>query len=216
MKCFARWQKDDEAGVFFRDQTILQFGNSWELHANFILLNPGSALPLDDSDQTEFLRGMRLPFFVQPKDGEKYVEFSVDRLMLDLIKLFSAHFSGGTILLHNLFNLKNQHSGEAVGQLEANAAHAKMFSKDNEISFCHAPVIVASGGNSADNVLLRKESIRLVGMADPDNLFALSRIGPKDFSILRAKPNADGFVESYHPSYTFKYGNRTSIGEIRT
>ena len=216
MKCFARWENDDVSGVCFRDQTILQFGSSWELRANLILLNPGSALPINEDDQTEFLRSMHFPFFVQPEDGEKYVEFSIDRLMLDVIKLFSGRFSGGTIRLHNLFNLKNQLSGEAMLQIEANAAHTKMFSKNPEVRFCDAPVIVASGGNAAGNALLKKESIRLVAMAEPDSLFALSRVGPKDFSILRAKPNAEGFIESYHPSYTFKYGNSTSIGEIGT
>lgn len=216
MKCYARWQNDDASGVFFRDQTILQFGSSWQLRANFILLNPGSALPINNSDQTEFLRGMYFPFFVEPEDGERYFEFSIDRLMLDIIKLFSANFSGGAIRLYNLFNLKNQLSDEAVRQIEANAAHAKMFSKSREIIFCNSPVIVASGGNAANNALLKKESIRLVGMTEPDNLFALSRVGPNNFSILRAKPNDEGFINSYHPSYTFKYGNTTSIGEIIT
>ena len=49
MQCFARWEKDDEAGVYFRDQTILQFGNNWDFLSSFILLNPGSALPLNDA-----------------------------------------------------------------------------------------------------------------------------------------------------------------------
>ncbi len=55
MQCFARWEKDDKAGVFFRDQTILQFGDSWNLLANIILLNPGSALPLSEESKTDFL-----------------------------------------------------------------------------------------------------------------------------------------------------------------
>jgi hypothetical protein len=66
MRCFARWKKDDDSEVFFRDQTILQFGDEWDLRANFVLLNPGSALPLNDIDQTEFLKSNKLPFFVEP------------------------------------------------------------------------------------------------------------------------------------------------------
>ncbi|HCR3442812.1 TPA: hypothetical protein ON582_005291 [Citrobacter freundii] len=121
MQCFARWEKDDKAGVFFRDQTILQFGNSWDLLANFILLNPGSALPLNEVSKTDFLRAKKLPFFVEPKAQEKYVEFSIDRLMQDVLKLFSFSYNGGTIRLYNLFNLKNQYSGEAIEQFKENA-----------------------------------------------------------------------------------------------
>lgn len=148
MKCFARWEKDREAEVFFRDQTILKFGDSWELLASFVLLNPGSALPLNEADQTEYLRSKSLPFFVEPSVGETYVEFSIDRLMGDVIKLFAREYSGGTIRLFNLFNLKNQDSNEAVEQLLSNHSHPKMFSNNQKINFCDAPVIIASGGNT--------------------------------------------------------------------
>jgi len=88
VQCFARWEEDDKAGVFFRDQTILQSGNCWDFRANFILLNPGSALPLNDVDKTSLLRSKELPFFVEPQKGEKYVVFSIDRLMNDILNLF--------------------------------------------------------------------------------------------------------------------------------
>jgi len=71
-----------------------------------VLLNPGSALPLNDIDKSDFLKSKNLPFFVKPTDQEKYLEFSIDPLMNSLFKLFSSKFSGGTIKLYNLFNLK--------------------------------------------------------------------------------------------------------------
>ena len=43
MICYARWC--EEKGNQFRDETILQFGDGWQLVANIILLNPGSAMP---------------------------------------------------------------------------------------------------------------------------------------------------------------------------
>lgn len=45
MRCFARWKKDDDSEIFFRDQTTLQFGSGWDLRSSFVLLNPGSAHP---------------------------------------------------------------------------------------------------------------------------------------------------------------------------
>lgn len=214
MRCFARWEQDDTAGVFFRDQTILQFGDNWELLANLVLLNPGSALPLNGDNQTHYLRSKQLPYFVEPKDSEKYVEFSIDRLMNDVIKLFSGKYSGGTIKLHNLFNLRNQYSGIAVQQLLTNRAHPKMFAQDEEIVFGEAPVIVASGGNAKHNPLLKSELARFVAFADPHKLFAVRKTKDKEFAISKAVADKDNFVESYHPSYTFKYGNTTSLGDL--
>lgn len=34
------------------------------------------------------------------------------------------------------------------------------------------------------------------------------------YKIAKAEPDATGFVDGYHPSYTFKYGNSTDIGEL--
>lgn len=215
MQCFARWEKDDEAGVFFRDQTILQFGNNWDFLASFILLNPGSALPLNDESKTDFLRDKQLPLFVEPEAHEKYVEFSTDRLMHDILKLLSSSFDGGTIRLYNLFNLKNQYSGEAVEQFKENAKHPKMFSSESEIKFCNMPVIIASGGNARDPEL-KKQLIKHIQLAPKENLFALQQKETKKYHFKRAAVNALGFVESYHPSYTFKYGNTTDIGELQT
>ena len=214
MKCFARWEKDDEAGVFFRDQTILQFGNSWDFLASFVLLNPGSALPLNDESKTDFLRAKNLPFFVEPQANEKYVEFSIDRLMLNILKLFSANFDGGTIRLYNLFNLKNQDSGEAVKQFKINARHPKMFSSESEIKFCEAPVVIASGGNAIKDLELKKQLVRHIEMAPRENLFALRKKELDKYEFKRADVDASGIIASYHPSYTFNYGNTTEIGEL--
>lgn len=216
MKCFARWKRDGESGVFFRDQTILQFGDNWDFLASFVLLNPGSAVPINKTDQTGYLRSKALPFFIEPAGGETYVEFSIDPPMQDVIKLFASEYSGGTIKLYNLFNLKNQHSSEAAEQFSANQSHTRMFAKDREIKFCHAPVIIAPGNSFNDSPRLKQELIRYISLANVDNLYRIAKVGDKSFSIVKAMPDENGFVDSYHPSYTFKYGNSTSIGELNT
>lgn len=216
MRCFARWEKEANSEVFFRDQTILQFGDSWELLASFVLLNPGSALPLNDADQTEYLRSKALPFFVEPTGGETYVEFSIDRLMNDVIKLFASEYSGGSIRLHNLFNLKNQVSNEALDQFVANQTHPKMLTKEQDVKFCDAPVIIASGGNANNNQTLKRVLSQYISLANVENLHKIARVDKRLFSIVKAKPDEHGLIDSYHPSYTFKYGNTTNIGELRT
>jgi hypothetical protein len=215
VRCFARWEKDDIDGVFFRDQTILQFGDSWDFLASFILLNPGSALPLNEEDQTKLLRSKKLPFFVEPNGKEKYVEFTIDRLMNDVLNLFNKRYSGGTIRLYNLFNLKNQHSGEALEQFKSNQTHHKMFATDAEIKFCKAPVIVASGGNAKDNMRLKQELVRYISFVKTGKLYKVAKSGEKQYSIIKTEPDRSGFIDSYHPSYTFKYGNSTHLGELK-
>ncbi|MCK5539395.1 MAG: hypothetical protein KAI69_00590 [Deltaproteobacteria bacterium] len=214
MRCFARWEEDKTSGICFRDQTILQFGENWDLLANFILLNPGSAIPLNSEDKTQYLRSKALPFFVEPDAGERYFEFSIDRLMNDLIKLFSNSYSGGVIRLYNLFNLKNQHSEVALEQFSSNSSHAKMFANDKEIKYCDAPVIIASGSKVKKSAILKQELIKYIKLAPQSNLYKLSGIENNLFSIIKATLDESCYIDSYHPSYTFKYGNSTNLGEL--
>jgi hypothetical protein len=142
------------------------------------------------------------------------VEFSIDRLMNDVIKLFSGEHSGGTIRLYNLFNLKNQNSSEALDQLSTNQTNTKMFAEADEIKFGDAPVIIASGQNAKNDSRLKQELIRYIAIAKVDRLYKINRVEKNIYSIIKAEPDNAGYVDSYHPSYTFKYGNTTNIGEI--
>jgi len=196
MRCFERWHKDNESGACFRDQTILQFGASWELRASFVLLNSGSALPLNAIDQTEYLRTLGLPFFIEPSGGGTYVEFSIDRLMNDVIKLFASEYSGGTIKLYNLFNLKNQNSGEAIEQFPANQSQQKMFATDQEIKFCDAPVVISSGGKAFEHDRTKRELVRYISLANACNLYKIAGAGKNLFSIVKAVPDQHGLVDS--------------------
>jgi hypothetical protein len=105
MQCLARWKEDNEAGACFRDHTILQFGDSWELLASFVLLNPGSATPIGRESYNAFLESMSLSYFVN-EDGGHCFRFSVDRLMNDLMKLYSRKYAGGVLKLYNCLILR--------------------------------------------------------------------------------------------------------------
>jgi len=213
MKCYAKWEEDDNAKIFFRDQTILQFGNSWDLIANLILLNPGSASPVNNESKTDYLRSQELPFFIEPKQHEMYVEFKLDPLMRNILNLFSSHYHGGTIKIYNLFNLKNQDSTKAIEDFQQNLMHPKMFTADSDILYCASPVIVASGTKAKSPELLI-QLIRHIRLASSEKLFALEQKNEKLFHIKKAEVNASGYVDSYHPSFTFKYGNKTELGEL--
>ena len=210
MKCFARWREVDSE-LYFRDQTILQFGESWELLANFILLNPGSSLPTKDrKPQNEYLESKELPFYVGGKDT--YYSFSIDRLMNDLLKLYSSKHDnrgGGVIKIYNLFNLKNQDSGNAIEQYKKYKESKFIHTNIEDIKYCSAPVVVATGSKVHADPRLKEELLKFISLAKPSNLYSVQKQRDRVFSIERAQPNEAGFIDSYHPSYTCKYGNST-------
>jgi transposase InsO family protein len=75
MRCYARWKEDPAENILYRDQTVLQFGERWDLVANLVLLNPGSATPRNEIDQSDLLRSKSLPFFVEPDSGTSLVDY---------------------------------------------------------------------------------------------------------------------------------------------
>ncbi len=84
MRCFARWKEivhgESSDKIYFRDQTILQFGERWELLASIVLLNPGSAAPMDAKRYEKLLESKDLPFYVGGTDLtplliQKYASF---------------------------------------------------------------------------------------------------------------------------------------------
>ncbi len=212
MLCFARWKKDENHRHCFRDQTILQFGDSWKLLANFILLNPGSASPKDEIKQNKFLEDSDLPFYINDKDNG-YYEFTIDRLMNDLLKLYSANYSGGVLKLYNLFNLKNQYSGDAIAGFKENMHNPNMVTAQEEILFAGAPVIIACGRKASSDDDLKRELEKYIKSAlkSSSQIYSLSKVDRKLFAIVKTEPDENGIIESYHPSYTFKYGNATIL-----
>jgi hypothetical protein len=212
MECFARWKKDKNSDVWFRDQTILHFGDNWNLLANIVLLNPGSALPKSRKSCNAYLESLNLPFFINSGDSS-YHQFSLDPLMNDLLKLYSSRYSGGVLELYNLFNLKNQHSGDAITQFKANIDHRDMITPEEDIQFCGAPVIIACGFKALVDDTLYKELEKYIRSAEEgaSQLYSISKDCNKSFSIKKVSRDKNGRFEVYHPSYTFKYGNRTKL-----
>ncbi|HFD32859.1 MAG TPA: hypothetical protein ENJ28_09170 [Gammaproteobacteria bacterium] len=208
MKCFARWREEDPE-LCFRDQTILQFGEDWELLVNYILLNPGSALPVDRKSQNEYLESKELPYYVAG-EGE-YYSFSIDRLMNDLLKLYSSKYSGGVIKIYNLFNLKNQNSGTAIEQYKKYRKSKLIHTNIEDIKYCYAPVIIATGSGVHADPGLEEELKKFISLAEASSLYSLQKKEDKVFCIEKAHPDESGLIDSYHPSYTFKYGNTTIL-----
>ena len=205
MKAYARWSYEN--GYYFRDETILQFGDSWELIANLILLNPGSAKPLNNEISDDFLMSKKLPYLSKPNNNQHYYEFSIDPLMRNILKCFSKNFNGGVIKIYNLFNLKNPDSGSAL-KLSEMIKSQYLFTK--EIKFLDKPVIFASG--QSINEVLKNELKNFYKQANTNKKYYLSKTDDKKFAFVKVQ-NINDIYNSYHPSYTFSYGN-DSICEL--
>ncbi|SFQ00697.1 hypothetical protein [Hydrogenimonas thermophila] len=206
MVAYARWC--EESGNFFRDQTILQFGNEWNLIANIVLLNPGSAEPKSDKIINDFLVSKNLPYLEKPTFEQNYYEFKLDPLMRNLLNCFSKKYSGGVIKIYNLFNLKNSNSNDAVNMLDS--LDSKYLFNDN-VNFLDAPVIFASGSINKDR--LKDELIKFYNCAKDNSKYYLAKTENKSFGFKKVQ-NIDDIFNAYHPSYTFSYGNSTVCENI--
>lgn len=214
MQCIARWYEDPNTGTPFRDQTLLQFGESWQLLANLVLFNPGSARPLDAENQTERLRALGLPSFVPPRRGSRYLAFRLDPLMRRLLKCFAEHYAGGVIRIFNLINVRTPKPGNALQYLTEHEARWPLVTPGDEIQYGDAPVVIATGRRGQELTMLQHEMAKYTARAPRYRLYALRRSGPYDFTVERIDQASGEWVASYHPSYTLHYGNRTSLGEL--
>ena len=124
MKVFAEYF---EGGCRYRRNTILQFGNSWDLIGNAVLANPGSAKPKNNASNEAL--SLISTFYGKYRVGDNFksdnwYEFSPDSTMRFVEKIFNGWYVGksieisGVIQLFNTFNIINKNLNEAVSQIE--------------------------------------------------------------------------------------------------
>jgi len=193
MKAYARWCYEN--GYYFRDETILQFGNNWHLIANLILLNPGSVKPVNDNIVDDFLMSKKLLYLSKPTHNQHYYEFSLDPLMRNILKCFSKNYSGGVVKIYNLFNLKNSDSNSAL-KLSEIIKSKYLFTAS--INFLNKSVIFASG--KSINTMLKVELKKFYMQAKTNKKYYLSKIADKEFVFGEVK-NINNIFNSYYPSF---------------
>lgn len=157
MKAFARWIKalpdnQGEEEFYFRKNTVLQFGNSWDIIGAAILINPGSAYPnqeVIDKGTISKLQEISNTF----SDPGEWREFNVDSTMRFLEKIFSGWYIGrrkrlnGVILLYNIFNIRCPDLEEALKL--RNDSRLKdmpdMITKRAELTTLDVPIYIGWG-----------------------------------------------------------------------
>ncbi len=125
MKVYAQYFELE--GISYRLNTILQFGDSWELLGNVVLANPGSAEPIKEIDDSKIqqLQNFYKNFENRNFDTINWYEFSDDATMQRIEKIFNGWYINpdeiiklnGVIQLFNTFNVKNQNLTESIEKL---------------------------------------------------------------------------------------------------
>lgn len=132
MKVYARHFSDKDLN--FRLDTVLQFGESWDVMGVAVLINPGSARPIAEIGSDITTRLLSITGL-----ADNWKEFSADSTMRQLAKIFSGWYVGedkpmnGCILLFNLFKLRDKNLTEAL-ELQSKCRSEYLFSSRNDIS----------------------------------------------------------------------------------
>ncbi len=160
MKVYAEYF--EENNLKFRTNTLLQFGDSWDLIGNIVLANPGSAEPIKSLNiDTE---GYLKKFYTQYKYKNDFkignwYEFAPDQTMYRIKKIFNGEYIGvakelnGVIQLFNTFNIKNQDLKEAIKQSNINSD--LLFSIGIEKYFHNKPTYFGFSKDVLEHDLLR-------------------------------------------------------------
>jgi hypothetical protein len=192
MKVYAEYF--EENGLSFRTNTILQFGDSWDLIGNIVLANPGSATPINKINENEVNK--LDTFYKKFRNSDNFKlsnwhKFSSDQTMQRIEKLFNGGYLkkdkklNGVIQLFNTFNIRNQNLEEAVKYSDNKSK--QMFSIGIEKYFNEKPTYFGFSKAVLENNILRPVA---------ENIFNNST--PKIKSLYKETFEENSF---YHPTY---------------
>ncbi len=203
MKVYARYFTENN--INYRRNTLLQFGNCWNLIGSIILINPGSAKPisenkLDDSVLTEIskLTGLNRP--------DDWREFNSDPTMGWINRIFNNSYINegkqlnGVIQLFNLFNLRDADLSSALKTYkESDSIH--LFSTDDDIKQCGDKPVYFGWGNTGKSKdvnfkILRQKAEYIFDCLKSNNRYLLPEFDENSF---------------YHPRYIQMSSKRPNV-----
>jgi len=202
MKVFAEYIKYKE--LYFRRNTLLQFGDSWDLIGNIVLANPGSAKPKNVISSEEllsingFYQKYRQQGIFEPLN---YHEFNDDPTMRMVAKIFNGLYIGrefklnGTIQLFNTFNIKNQNLKSAITQIDVDSD--LLFSRNVFTYFNDKPTYFGFGKDVLKDPILRQAALHIFNQSSD----VIRNVYHPNFS-----DNA-----FYHPMYINRAFNQASF-----
>lgn len=169
-KVFACFYTDESTNITYRRNTVLQFGDSWDVIGTAILLNPGSATIAADQLLDKELESLRNLTGIA--DGWQVVDFGRDATIRDwLPKIFNGYYAHkerelkGVILLYNLFNLKEPNSDKAK-DIYAKVDSDYLYTSQSDIDLINKSPIVYIGWGKGLSPELTEQAHRLFESLD--------------------------------------------------
>ena len=162
MKVYAKYFTEN--GFNYRTNTLLQFGNSWEVIGSIVCINPGSAKPLDFVLSEEVFNEIEKISGKQNKADWK--RFSPDSTMGWIKRIFNGYYANnqqekelsGVIQLFNLFNLRDQQLEMAIQSIHQNDS-SLLFSTESDIELMKdKPVYIGCGKIAHEHPVLNKKA----------------------------------------------------------
>lgn len=163
MNVYAKFIEFDK--IKYRQNTILQFGDSWQLIGNIVLANPGSAKPLlnkiDDQVKNHITKFYHSNFNSRKLNLNSWYKFNEDATIKRIVKIFNGWYVNnektielnGVIQLFNTFNVKNQNLIEAVDTLPEDSD--QLFSIGIEQFFNDKPTYFGFSSKVLNHIRLR-------------------------------------------------------------
>ncbi len=206
MNVFAEYLEENK--LSFRRNTILQFGESWNLIGNIVLANPGSAEPQRKINTEEELE--LNSFNNKFRNGDyfnknRWFKFGADSTMRFVEKIFNGEYVNknielnGVIQLFNTFNIKNQNLEEAINQIGVESE--TLFSVGIEKYFHDKPTYFGFSNEVLDNNVLREVA---------------EKIFNKSSDKIKSMYNNDFSKNSfYHPMYINRAHNQDNFQQYK-
>lgn len=188
MKVYAQIISDNN-GFKYRLNTLLHFGNSWDLIGNIVLANPGSAKPKNEISNEDW-QSVKDFLQIHPRPSDKSIliqkywsKFEPDATMRQIETLFSGGYThtnikplNGVIQLFNCFNVKNEKLDEAIkniNQYDANLC----FSNNIWDYFYDKPVYFGFSQAVLKEHILREKAEKIFNNTHPK----LKRLYKREF-----------------------------------
>ena len=211
MRVFAEYFEQDQ--LSYRRNTILQFGDSWQLIGNAVLANPGRAEPKQKPD-IEHLNSIS-KFYSEYRRDEEFIqdnwqEFGGDPTMGFVQKIFNGGYIdktyklNGVIQLFNTFNIKETKPEKAIEKLEkaieqVGVESDLLFSPNVERHFHDKPTYFGFGHDIFGHKLLRGVAEKIFKNSSDE----VKKIYHSEFSKNKF----------YHPRW-FSYGHKSKVLEL--
>ncbi len=203
MKVYAKYFTEN--GINYRTNTLLQFGDSWEIIGSIVCINPGSAKPMDSIVLSDEIFN-EIEKISGKQNKADWKRFSPDSTMGWIKRVFNGYYGNmqqekdlsGVIQLFNLFNLRDQQLDIALKSINQNES-SFLFSTESDIKLMKdKPVFIGCGKIAHVHPILNKKAKEIFDSVTENTVYS------KEFHQ----------CDFFHPRYINMSYKHTNVQQI--